>query len=99
MKMGFKDFKMSHLPTKKFLQSKSQHTLQTIPTAFDSRTEWGTCIHPIRNQESCGSCWAFASANMLADRFCISSEGAVDVILSPQFLVSCDFENAGCNGG
>ena len=29
-----------------------------LPTNFDSRQQWGKCIHPIRNQEQCGSCWA-----------------------------------------
>ena len=48
---------------------------------------------------SCGSCWAFASAGFLEDRFCIASNKAIDVRLSPQDMVNCDFNNFGCNGG
>ena len=47
----------------------------------------------------CGSCWAFSSAGMLTDRFCIHSEGQINVTLSPQDMVSCNWENLGCNGG
>jgi cathepsin B len=54
---------------------------------------------PVRDQGQCGSCWAFAASEVLSDRFCIASNGAVDVILSPQDLVSCDRNDLGCNGG
>jgi len=37
----------------------------TIPTAFDSRKQWPGCVGAIRNQGSCGSCWAFSSATAL----------------------------------
>jgi len=46
-----------------------------IPTDFDSRKQWPSCIHPIRDQKSCGSCWAFAASEALTDRFCIASGG------------------------
>ena len=69
----------------------------STPDNFDSRTKWGACIHPIRNQLHCGSCWAFASAEVISDRYCIEGK---DVILSPQDFVSCDhFLSFGCNGG
>ena len=69
------------------------------PKSFDARTEWGSKIHPIRDQAQCGSCWAFGSTEALSDRFAIASNGAVDVVLSPQDLVSCDSSNYGCSGG
>ena len=56
-------------------------------------------IHAIRNQEQCGSCWAFAASEALSDRFTIASKGAVNVVLSPQDLLSCDTNDMGCNGG
>lgn len=70
-----------------------------VPDSFDSRTQWPSCIHPIRNQLQCGSCWAFAGTEVLSDRFCIASSGKTNVILSPQDLVSCDGSDYGCNGG
>ena len=36
------------------------------------------------NPHSCGSCWAFATSEVMSDRFCLASKGKVDVILSPQ---------------
>ena len=68
-----------------------------IPTSFDSRTQWGSKVHAIRNQGQCGSCWAFGATEAFSDRLAIS--GKADVVLSPQHLVSCDSGNYGCNGG
>lgn len=71
----------------------------SVPASFDSRDQWGSCIHPIRDQASCGSCWAFGATEALSDRFCIASNGAIDVVLSPQDLVACDTTDYGCGGG
>lgn len=70
-----------------------------LPTSFDSRVQWPNCIHDIRNQQHCGSCWAFAGSETLSDRFCIASKGSINKVLSPQFMVSCDSSNNGCHGG
>jgi cathepsin B len=43
----------------------------TLPTNFDGRTKWGSCVHGILNQARCGSCWAFGASEALSDRFCI----------------------------
>ncbi|KAM9958878.1 hypothetical protein ACTFIW_012468 [Dictyostelium discoideum] len=73
----------------------------SIPTSFDSRVQWPNCIHPILNQEQCGSCWAFSSSEVLSDRLCIASNGKTNPgALSPQTLVACDvYGNDGCSGG
>jgi cathepsin B len=70
-----------------------------LPENFDARERWPDCIHPIRDQQKCGSCWAFAASEVLSDRFCIASNGTVNVVLSPQDMVSCDYFDHGCNGG
>jgi cathepsin B len=72
-------------------------TVIATPASYDSRTT--NCVHPIRDQQSCGSCWAFAGSETLSDRFCIASKGAIDVVLSPEDLVACNTMNQGCNGG
>lgn len=81
------------------LTKSSSHPDLYAPATFDARTQWGTCIHDVRDQQYCGSCWAFGAAGFLEDRLCIDSNGEIDVILSPQYLVSCSFENIGCGGG
>jgi len=70
-----------------------------LPTNFDPRDGSkfpAACIHPIRDQQQCGSCWAFGATEALSDRFCIAGK---DVILAPQDPVSCDTNNYGCDGG
>jgi len=67
--------------------------------ALPSQLVWGaSCIHEVRNQGACGSCWAFAIADMVADRCCIHT-GKDQGLLSPQELVSCDRSSHGCQGG
>jgi len=71
-----------------------------VPANFDARQQWPGAIHPIRNQEQCGSCWAFGATESLSDRFAIQSNLSTNTVLSPQQLVSCNTgQNLGCNGG
>lgn len=77
----------------------AQIDVNALPDDFDSRTRWPGCVGAVKNQQNCGSCWAFALTSTLADRFCIASNGLMNLNLSPQDLVSCDFFNYACNGG
>lgn len=71
---------------------------EDLPSDFDSRTKWPGLIHPIRDQERCGSCWAFSASEVLSDRVAIA-KGEASPVLSPEDLVSCDQRDHGCNGG
>ncbi len=51
---------------------------------------------PIRNQGSCGSCWAFAAAAAFEANFFIKTGKTIDV--SEQVILDCFAEN-GCRGG
>lgn len=52
-----------------------------LPTQFDARTNWPDCtsIRTIRDQSSCGSCWAFGAVEAMSDRICIASKGQLQV--------------------
>jgi len=72
-----------------------------LPGIFDARREWSDCstIGFIRDQASCGSCWAVSSAEAQSDRMCIGW-GDYNVYLSDEDILSCcTFCGSGCNGG
>ncbi|KAK5640500.1 hypothetical protein RI129_011311 [Pyrocoelia pectoralis] len=73
-----------------------------VPEQFDARQQWPNCptISEIRDQGSCGSCWAFGAVEAMSDRVCIHSDGKVNFHFSSEDLVSCcDMCGMGCNGG
>ena len=63
--------------------------LDTTPASFNGPVVWGDWITPPLDQGRCGSCWAFASAGTLADRFNILTRGQVHLDLSPARMVQC----------
>jgi C1A family cysteine protease len=67
----------------------------TLPSRFDWRELEG-CT-PIRNQGGCGSCWAFGTIAPLECNILIYDHDEVD--LSEQWLVSCNTNGWGCDGG
>ena len=77
-----------------------------IPEAFDVRTNWPECsaiTGRVRDQSSCGSCWAFGSTEAFNDRYCIATGDSSTVFSVTDTLaccsgLSCGF-SMGCNGG
>ena len=65
------------------------------PDAFDWRDKGA--VSDVKNQGSCGACWAFATVANLEGLYAIK-KGAVKTF-SEQYLVDCDTDDAGCNGG
>jgi len=73
-----------------------------LPDEFDARVQWPDCptIKEIRDQGSCGSCWAFGAVEAMSDRVCIHSNGTQHFHFSAEDLVSCCAScGFGCNGG
>lgn len=64
----------------------------TIPETYIS-----PYVTAIKNQASCGSCWAFAE--LAAFEGAILKKDGVEVDLSEQQIVSCNPWGYGCNGG
>jgi hypothetical protein len=52
---------------------------------------------PVRDQQSCGSCWAFAACAQMETA--IKKYEGISVNVSEQFLISCNEENYSCSGG
>ena len=67
-----------------------------LPPDWDWRDPPYT-LPPVRNQASCGSCWAFGTLGPLECNIAILDGNVVD--LSEQWLVSCNSDGWGCNGG
>ncbi|XP_068601538.1 dipeptidyl peptidase 1 [Brachionichthys hirsutus] len=71
-----------------------------LPEHWDWRNMSGlNFVSPVRNQEPCGSCYAFATMGMLEARIRILTNNSVAPILSPQQVVSCSQYSQGCDGG
>ncbi len=66
-----------------------------LPSSWDWRQHGG--VSPVRDQDGCGSCWAFATVASLESVVLIKQALLVD--LSEQYLVSCNGKGWGCNGG
>jgi|ERR1712000_477914 cathepsin B len=73
------------------------HTV-ALPSSFDSIEQWPQCtvITNVRDQSSCGSCWAFGSVSSFESRACIAN--GKDVKYSPEVTAFC-FNYDGCGGG
>lgn len=69
-----------------------------LPASFDWRDEVAGGLQPVRNQGSCGSCWAFALTGVVESLSRIKSPGE-EVNLAEQTLVSTCERDYDCSGG
>ena len=61
-----------------------------------SDTYYMAAYTSVKNQGSCGSCWAFSTAGMFES---VLLKQGINTDLSEQWLVSCNNDGWGCSGG
>eukprot|EP00461_Guttulinopsis_vulgaris_P004541 UN04543 len=69
------------------------------PIVGDGFKDWSAYVGPVKNQASCGSCWAFSATGTLEAHLKIQTGKSYD--LAEQQLVDCSgsYGNEGCSGG
>jgi serine protease len=72
-----------------------------LPRSFDWRNNNGDWTTPVKDQgEECGSCWAYAAVGLLESHLKIIQHNPnLTPDLSEQYLISCDEDDDGCDGG
>jgi hypothetical protein len=55
-------------------------------------------VTSVKDQKSCGSCWAFTTTEVLESVYAITHKKKASV-LSPQEVIDCSSHNNGCHGG
>jgi len=75
----------------------AKKTHKDPPASFDWTTQGA--VTPVKNQQQCGSCWAFSATGSMEGAYFIAKKTLPS--LSEQQLVDCSTAqgNQGCNGG
>jgi cathepsin L len=82
--------------------SKTSQEVEQAYSELPEKVDWrvdGTHVNPVKNQGTCGSCWAFSTIGSIESAFAIKSGSLPS--LSEEQLVQCSkgYGNGGCSGG
>lgn len=67
----------------------------SLPLRFDWRDK--RVVTQVRNQQTCGGCWAFSVVSAVESAYAIKGKPLED--LSVQQVIDCSYNNYGCQGG
>jgi len=107
----FSDLTQTEFRTKYLMKPLSLENLKPAPIwekkhqnmkAFPKTFDWSSkgVVSAVKNQEQCGSCWAFSATECIESVYALAQKKKSDV-LGPQQIVDCDTQgqDQGCNGG
>jgi len=96
----FKAYYLGYVPsaTPKEIEELELST-EAVPDTFDWISK--DKVTPVKNQEQCGSCWAFSATENIESVWMIAKDLTPSTFkpLAPQQIVDCDKRDGGCNGG
>ncbi|RUS75038.1 hypothetical protein EGW08_017219 [Elysia chlorotica] len=82
------------------LTAEHERVRESLPESFDWRNVDGVSfVSPVRDQGSCGSCYAFASMAMAEARVKLQTNNTQNPVFSTQDIVECSHYSQGCEGG
>jgi len=96
----FQEYYLGYVPRDTSVErSYLELSTEAVPNTYD----WITLgkVTPVKNQEQCGSCWAFSATENIESVWLIAKglTPANFQPLAPQQIVDCDTNDGGCNGG
>eukprot|EP00742_Colponemidia_sp_Colp-10_P001728 GILJ01001850.1.p1 GENE.GILJ01001850.1~~GILJ01001850.1.p1 ORF type:complete len:349 (-),score=63.76 GILJ01001850.1:198-1214(-) len=93
------EFRRTKLGFKRAAERSSVPVMEALPAATSSSIDWRKkgAVTPVKDQQQCGSCWAFSATEQIESNWALAGNSLVE--LSPQQIVSCDTTDGGCNGG
>jgi hypothetical protein len=71
-----------------FWWNNDNQVYKNLPIKFDGRDEWGTYLQFPSKQNSSSS-WSIVATDILADRYCLSTAGQINLFLSSTEVVAC----------
>jgi cathepsin L len=92
----FRAHRTGHRPSRQGARVSLSANLGDLPDRIDWREQDGV-VTPVKNQASCGSCWAFSAVQTLESHLAIAT-GEAAPVLSPQQVVSCAPNPDHCGG-
>ena len=78
-----------------YIDKTKEKTEIPLPLNFDARIKWPNCIDTIKNQKSCGACYAISASSSFSMRYCIRNNLTNIINFSSQHLINC---LSGCKG-